>query len=121
MNKRAFAAALIFTIVMMAPPLALGFLLFRIWHLTLLRASPLIIALAIVDTYLSQLALPHIRRWVHGYEACIDLKVPAGTIVPKGTRFAGKDKSDIWDTVADQTADKDGKVCLMLKRVKTNV
>ncbi len=117
MNKRATIAALVFTIVMMAPPLALGYLLFRVWHMTILHASPAIIALALIDTYLSNLAHPHIRRWVHGYQACIDLTVPAGTSVPKGTRFQGKDANDVWETVVDQTADETGKICLKLNRV----
>lgn len=118
MNKRAALAALVFTIVMMAPPLALGYLLFRVWHVSLLRASPLIVALALIDTYLSNLANPYIRQWVHGYQACIDLTVPAGTKVPKGSRFSGKDSTDVWESVIDQTADETGKVCLKLRRVR---
>ncbi len=118
MNKRALIAALVFTLVSMAPPIALGYLLFRIWHLTLLHAAPLIIALALIDTYLSNLAHPYIRRWVHGFEALIDLKFAPGTKVPKGTRFQGKDASDIWETAKDLYADAEGKLCLMLNKVR---
>lgn len=117
MNKRLWVAVIGSTLATIAPPLSLGYLLFRVLDVSLLRALPLIIALAIVNAYLSQRLVLRLRPWVYGYEARIDLKTIPGHVIPEGTRLQGKDSGDVWTTVKDQTADKDGKVCLMLKRV----
>lgn len=118
MNKRLWVAVLGLTLVTDAPPIALGYLLFRVWHITILRALPVLIALALIDTYLNHLAKPYVRRWIWQYEARIDLTLRPGAKVPKGSRVQGKDEKDVWETTKDQYADAEGKICLMLNKVR---
>ena len=118
MNKRIWAAVLGTTLVTIAPPFALGYLLFRVWNVSLLHASPLILAVAIVTSHLCQRLITRLKPWAHGYEACIDLTLKPGAKIPQNTRFQGKDANDVWETVKDQYADAEGKVCLKLNRVR---